>query len=171
MLVCFVFFPAPSSCPIFVAVNSMEIDDQQSTGLIKGINIGLLGPGVTACKTVYLRSSGTTGERLIDFSIQSLLPSKEGEDTSRGASHLSERCELLQTLAIPTVAPFKVKHETIYSRRDGKAPGPAHLSLFDPDFWDDADGGKALITSTFECVDCDGAGDILVDRMQLVQKV
>ena len=152
-------------------VNTMEVDDQKSAGLIKGIGIGLLSPGMTACKTIYLTSTGSTGDRLIDISIQSVLPQDEDGGPEEERTPLRDRCEYLQTLTIPTVAPLLIKHEVTYSRHHDLGCGPAHLGTYDSDTWDESSGGRALITTTFHCVECKGANTLLVEKMMLQPQV
>ncbi|KAH8115389.1 Gryzun, putative trafficking through golgi-domain-containing protein [Phellopilus nigrolimitatus] len=145
------------------SLNYILIEDEQSSGLIKGISYGVLHPGTTACKTLHLVSTSSAGERMLDVSIQSrtVLP---------GHPEASPTNEVLQTLVIPVVAPFKVKHETSYTHRSSIDPGQADLTTFDADYWDDSVGGRAFVVTIFECVDCAGASSVSIESVKLNAK-
>jgi hypothetical protein len=54
-------------------VNTIAVDDEQSSGLIKGIEFGTIHPGEKSTKVLYLSMSGAAGPRIIDISIQSRI--------------------------------------------------------------------------------------------------
>ncbi|EJD08009.1 uncharacterized protein FOMMEDRAFT_138064 [Fomitiporia mediterranea MF3/22] len=149
------------------SVNHIAAEEEQSSGLIKGISFGKLHPGTTACKTLHLMSSGVAGERMIDVSVQSQTISPLSNVDPGAPEPRMETSEVLQTIVVPTVAPFVVAHQTTYARRTSAGPGPASLSAFDPDHWDDSLGGRATVTTIFECVECIGASCVLIDSMKL----
>jgi len=60
--------------------NHIAVDEQRSAGLIKGVRLGTLAPGVSTQKTLHLFSTGAPGERVIDVSLQSTHRTKRGRD-------------------------------------------------------------------------------------------
>lgn len=155
---------------IFVA-NHIEVDGQHSTGLIKGVNLGTLSPGMMTCKSLLLVASGPVGDRMIDFSIQSCSLQNDNQDHGDEATpSVQDKCELLQTLIIPTAAPFNVKHEVTYSRR-GTVQYEGVSKMHGSNFWDSHESSNAVVTTILECTDCFGAGNITLDRIELSSKV
>lgn len=150
------------------SVNHISIEDEHSSGLIKGISYGIIHPGVTACKTLHLICTGSAGERMLDISVQSrtVMPQSEAEPNSS-----IEMSEVLQTLVVPVVSPFIVSHETTYARCKPSGSGPANLSTFNSEYWDDSEGGRAFVNTTFECTDCEGASSILIENIKLNSEV
>ncbi|KAL5532043.1 hypothetical protein ACEPAF_5607 [Sanghuangporus sanghuang] len=151
--------------------NRIFIEGEQSSGLIKGISFGTLHPGTTACKTLHLVSSGRAGERMVDVSVQSRTLAPLSDSESDAPAPRVETGEVLQTLVVPTVDAFIVAHEVSYGRRPAMGPGPADLSTFDPEFWDDREGGRAFIKTTFECAECTGASNVIIDSIELDTEV
>ncbi|KAL5512612.1 hypothetical protein ACEPAG_3265 [Sanghuangporus baumii] len=147
--------------------NRIIIEGEQSSSLIKGISFGTLHPGTTACKTLHLVSSGRAGERMVDVSVQSRTLAPLSDSESDAPAPRLETGEVLQTLVVPTVDAFIVTHEVSYGRRPTMGPGPADLSTFDPEFWDDMEGGRAFVKTTFECAECIGASNVLIDNVKL----
>ncbi|KAI5120282.1 hypothetical protein M0805_005339 [Coniferiporia weirii] len=153
------------------SVNHIIVDDQESAGLIKGISFGTLHPGATACKTLRLASTGTAGERMMDVSIQSRTARSDASLNSPiSPTSPADMSEVLQTLTVPAISAFSVKHETTYARRVSSKPGPADLHTFDPDYWDDSVGGRAFVTTTVECVDCIGASSLEIENIKIVME-
>lgn len=152
------------------SVNHISIEDVHSSGLIKGISYGTLHPGVTACKILHLMCTGSAGERMLDISIQSqtVTPLSEVESSSNSSVEMSE---VLQTLVVPVVSPFTVSYETTYARCRPSGSGPANLSAFDPEYWDDSEGGRAFVKTTFECTDCEGASSVLIESIKMSSEV
>lgn len=151
-------------------MNYIILDGVKSNSLIKGISLGVLHSGTTACKTLYLVSTGATGLRVLDISIQSRADGEESNILSQAAMPL-ESNEILQTLSIPSIAPLTTTHEVTYKRRESLSVGPASLVRFDADYWDDCQGGQGQIITTFECVDCPGATNILITGIKLLPEV
>ncbi|KAJ6497565.1 Gryzun, putative trafficking through golgi-domain-containing protein [Mycena sanguinolenta] len=127
--------------------NMIALDDERSPSLIKGVNFGALQPGMSVVKTLYLISSGATGDRMVDVSIQStVIGAKQPENPE-----LQDMTETLQTLVVPTVDAITVKYDVVYKRAPGLRVGVADLRAYDHDFWDDGDGGEAVVTAQMEC--------------------
>lgn len=160
-------------------VNRIIIGEQQSTGLIKGVSLGILAPGETASKTLLLASTGTNGDRMVDISVQSRTAplsspiSRPGSPSGPDALETSstENNEILQTLEIPIIAPFIFKQQMVYMRKDGALNALSDLTTFDKEFWDDSQGGRVVVSSTLECVDCAGAAGIVIESIELVKEV
>ena len=150
--------------------NYIAVEGERSTGLIKGISFGTLHPGTTGCKTLHLVSSGRAGERMVDVSVQSRTLAPLSDSEPEVATARVETGEVLQTLVVPTIDPFTVTHEISYGR-SAMGPGPADLSTFDPEFWDDRQGGRAFITTTFECAECIGASNVIIESIRLAAEV
>lgn len=141
---------------MYSAVNSIRIDEERSSGLIKGILLGLIPSGVTISKTIYLTSTGAAGDRILDVSVQTFV-TEQGDAT-----------ETLETLSIPTVAPITVQHDIQYMRSRKPMPALTDLASYESDFWDESIGGQALINTHIVCA---GPHCISVERAQLVRKV
>ncbi|OCB87838.1 hypothetical protein A7U60_g4971 [Sanghuangporus baumii] len=52
-----------------------------------------------------------------------------------------------------------------------KVSHDSDLSTFDPEFWDDREGGRAFIKTTFECAECTGASNVIIDSIELDTEV
>lgn len=144
------------------AAQYIIFDDQRSSGLIKGIRLGTIAPGVSATKTLYLVGSGAPGDRMLDISIQSTAvqpgTTSKGDDDAepRSSSPLSahaavDSCEKLQTIVIPTSGALTVTYDVAYRRSKNALPALADLSTVEDDFWDDSYGGVAVVTTRIEC--------------------
>lgn len=144
------------------AAQHIIFDDQRSSGLIKGIRLGTIAPGVSATKTLYLVGSGAPGDRTLDISIQSTavqpgVTSKGDDDAEpRSSSSLSahaavDSCEKLQTIVIPTSRALTITYDVAYRRSKNAMPALADLSTVEDDFWDDSYGGVAVVTTKIEC--------------------
>ncbi|KAJ6631526.1 Gryzun, putative trafficking through golgi-domain-containing protein [Mycena sp. CBHHK59/15] len=127
--------------------NVIVFDDERSSGLIKGVNFGILQPGVSVVKTLYLISTGAAGDRMVDVSIQSTAVS----DHVPESPELQDMTETLQTIVVPTLEAIKANFGVAYRRAVGPQAGIAHLRTFDHDFWDNSDGGEAIVTTQMEC--------------------
>ncbi|KAJ7350608.1 Gryzun, putative trafficking through golgi-domain-containing protein [Mycena albidolilacea] len=127
--------------------NLIVLDEERSPSLIKGVNFGILQPGVSVVKTLHLISSGAAGERMVDVSIQSTVVGTEAPENPE----LQDMTETLQTLVVPTVEAIKVKYGVVYKRAAAARVGVADLRTYDHDFWDDGDGGEAVVTAQMEC--------------------
>ncbi|KAI0050806.1 hypothetical protein FA95DRAFT_1676484 [Auriscalpium vulgare] len=153
------------------AINDIRIDDERSSSLIKGVSLGTVAPGVTAVKTLYLRNTGAPGDRILDISIQSHAPSDgvsdEPSSPSSPSSHLADTSELLRTLAIPTVDAIKTVYDVNYVHTKNPLPGLTDLRTYDSGYWDDGQGGEAVIKVKFECA---GPWGLSVEKVRLVRK-
>lgn len=137
-------------------VNVIRVDDEHSQSLIKGIALGTIAPGETALETLYLKNAGGVGDRVLDISIQSRSP--VAQDTS----------EVLRTLSVPTIAPMKVEYGVKYLHARGPLPGLTDLQTYESDYWDDGEGGEALVSARMVCV---GPWGVSVETVRLVRKV
>ncbi len=137
-------------------MNVIRVDDEHSQSLIKGIILGTIMPGETSLKTLYLKNTGGVGDRVLDISIQSRSP--VAQDTS----------EVLRTLSVPTVAPMKVEYGVKYVHARGPLPGLSDLHTYESDYWDDGEGGEALISARMACM---GPWGVSVETVRLVRKV
>lgn len=145
-----------STGPHLYKVNIIRIDDEQSQSLIKGVTLGTVTPGETVLKTLYVKNTGGMGDRVVDISIQSRSP--VAQDTS----------EVLRTLSVPTVAPMKVEYGVKYLHSRGVLPGLTDLRTYESDYWDDGEGGEALVSARMACV---GPWGVSVETVRLVRKV
>ncbi|KAL0072574.1 hypothetical protein AAF712_000337 [Marasmius tenuissimus] len=134
------------------ASNTITIDDEQSSGLIKGVSLGSLDPGASASKILHIVGTGAPGDRTVDVSVQSRSPTahRESQD-DESQPELLDITETLQTVVVPTTEPFKMVCDVIYRRAVRPQPGLADLRSFESDFWDDGDGGVAEVRSAFRC--------------------
>jgi trafficking protein particle complex subunit 11 len=48
---------------------------------------------------------------------------------------------------VPTVTPITISYDVGYRRALAERPGPADLALYDSEFWDDREGGEALVSA------------------------
>jgi trafficking protein particle complex subunit 11 len=113
-------------------------------------------PGAMTHKTLYLTNTGGVGDRVLDISLQSRSPI--AQDTS----------EVLRTLSVPAVAPMKVEYSVKYMHARGPLPGLTDLRTYESDYWDDGEGGEALVKSR---VVCTGPFSLSVETVRLVRKV
>lgn len=127
--------------------NVILLDDERSTSLIKGVNFGVLKPGVSIVKTLHLISGGGAGDRMVDVSIQSTAVRAQQPENPE----LLDMTETLQTLVVPTLDAIKVNYGVVYKRAVGARAGVADLRTYDHDFWEDGDGGEAIVTTSMEC--------------------
>lgn len=107
-------------------MNKISFEEQESTGLIKGVQFGTLQPGGIASKTLYIYNSGFPGNRVLDVSIRTRLHALEHDDESSTAPPIpespttaaapSDSSELLRTIAIPVVRPFECVSQVTYHR-------------------------------------------------------
>jgi len=130
------------------------MDDEKSSSLLKGIFCGSLAPGDNLVKTLLLSSRGSLGDRILDISIQS----RAHEDVS----------ELLQTVTVPTIHPFECSFDIEYRKTNTRMTALSDLRSFEGDFWDDADGGEAVVTATMRCI---GPSRVEVERVVFEEEV
>ncbi|KAG8957730.1 hypothetical protein FRC03_009851 [Tulasnella sp. 419] len=117
------------------SVNRILFEDQESTSLIKGLSFGTVAPGQIVTKTMFLVSSGTPGNRILDISIQSKAicksPSFPTSTLSPHDSPASDTSETLETLMVPVKQPITSHTETAYHRLAGPLRSLLDLTLFD----------------------------------------
>jgi hypothetical protein len=155
---------------VICAVNHIRVNEEQSSGLIKGIDLGVLAPGATATKTVYLTSTGGAGDRHLDFSFQatSIDDNKTAATLSPEAPSLQDSTELLESLVVPTINPFGLEHKAVYRRTTHAAGGILDLATFEGDYWDDADGGEAVLTTSLTSI---GPWTVQIENCRLLREV
>ena len=137
-------------------MNIIRVDDEHSQSLIRHVALGTITPGATTHKTLYLKNTGGAGDRVLDISIQSRSPI--AQDTS----------EVLRTLSVPTVAPINIEYGVKYLYAHRPLPGLTQLHTYENDYWDDGEGGDALVTARMACR---GPWGISVETARLVRKV
>lgn len=118
---------------------------------------GTLAPGASIIKTLHLLTTGAAGETMLDISVQSrptaLSADDDGDDESSSEHpELQDMTETLRTLVVLTVDPLKVTQNVVYQRVLGDWSGLADLKTFENDFWDDRQGGEAVVNVRMECV-------------------
>ena len=160
-------------------MNWIVVEDSRSSSLIKGIQLGVLAPGVTIVKTLHLFNTGASGDRMIDISIQSrtVISGNNGSDHAGdreddedfdGETSSHDSMEHLHMIVIPTTNPFKLSHSVVYRPALEPWPGLANLETFDKTFWDDRRGGQALVTATLSCV---GPSSLIIESLRLERQV
>jgi trafficking protein particle complex subunit 11 len=137
-------------------VNYIRVDDELSQSLVKGVTLGTIMPGAMTHKTLYLMNTGSVGDRVLDISLQSRSPI--AQDTS----------EVLRTVSVPTVAPMRVEYGVKYMHARGPLPGLTDLRTYETDYWDDGEGGEALVQARIVCT---GPWSLSVETARLVRKV
>jgi hypothetical protein len=75
---------------------------------------------------------------------------------------------MLRTLVVPTVEPVKIVYDVTYRRALDARVGLADLQSFDSEYWDDGDGGEAVVDARFQCM---GPWNIMVDSVSLIKEV
>lgn len=139
--------------------------------MIKGISFGRIEPGSHVSKTIHMSNTGGEGNRTVDISIQSRVAdtSDTAETTSpTSPGDTSDTTETLRTLTVPVVAPLKLVHDVTYQRSLSATPGLLDLRTFEGDFWDNTDGGEAVVASTMHCV---GPWSVEVENISLGRRV
>jgi hypothetical protein len=154
-------------------VNYITLDENKSTGLIKGAKFGVIQPGVSVVKTLYLLSSGSAADRTLDISIQSRSTTSRTSPTipvtpNSSGVVMRDANETLQTLVIPTVQAIKMDYSVTYRRSLLPQMAISDLRTFGSDYWDDTIGGEAFITSTLRCV---GPWGLKFESIKLQRKV
>lgn len=164
-----------SSDAVCTVVNHVAMDDQRSTSLLKAVACGVLAPGVSVLKKLYLANTGAPGERVIDISVQShstaqppTSPVSPTTPASATAPSLVDRSETLRTLAVPTVLPVEVEHTVTYRRPTKPQPGLADLMTFEGSQKDEAAAVEAIVTSIVSVVATSG---LVVESVVLHRKV
>lgn len=143
-------------------VNEMVMETEISTSLIKGMPFGTIKPGETAHRTLFLHSTGSPGERVLDFSIQSrTLP-----DPSAPIDSPLNVNETLHTLSIPTVAPFQLSTEVLFARDPTSFPALLDMSRYDDGFFH-----RRCIATVVAKIACNGPWNSSIESIRLVPKV
>lgn len=106
------------------------MEEQESTGLIKGVSFGVIKPGGASSKTLFLLSSGSPGNRVLDVSMRSRAVTP-GETGTHAPSLEHDHCETLETLVIPAKQPFVATSEVVYHRSSGALRSLMDLGLYD----------------------------------------
>ncbi|TFK74712.1 hypothetical protein BDN72DRAFT_812681 [Pluteus cervinus] len=132
------------------AVNSISLDGEHSSGLIRGIRCGKLLPGVSVFKTLYLHNTGAPGDRIVDISIRSRLV--HGDEPEDEETQSQDVTETERTLAVETVDLIHVTQDVVYRHSTEDWLGPADMRTFDGDFWDSGKGGEAVVNVKLEFV-------------------
>jgi len=133
------------------SVNYIVMENERSTSLIKGVPFGVLQPGANRIKTLSLISTGLAGDRVLDISARSRPPGDQErkiEGTDDEMDH--DSTEILHTLTVPVVEPFRISHDVVYRRSTQEWVGLADLKTFDGDYWDNR-GGDAVVNVGIEC--------------------
>ena len=163
-------------------MNWIVIEDTRSSSLIKGIQLGVLAPGVTIVKTLHLFNTGASGDRMIDISIQSRVvmagknesdlegdrEDDEDDEDFDGETSSDDSMEHLHMIVIPTTNPLKLSHSVVYRHALDPWAGLANLETFDQAFWDDRRGGQAHVTATLSCV---GPSSLNIESLRLERLV
>lgn len=151
-------------------MNHIVFDNERSTGLIKGVSFGVVAPGVNVLKTLYLVNTGAAGDRTLDISIQSRSTAKSLSSSASPdrVSYPSDTSEALQTLTVPTVNPINLSYDVGYKRVLAERPGLANLKTFEGDYWNDGEGGEALVSTRMEVM---GPWDLEVLSVKLIRQV
>ena len=152
---------------VIVAVNSIVLGDERSMGLIRGVAFGVIQPGVNVAKTLYLLSTGAPGDRMMDISIRSTRTEIECGDTLVDVAN-ADVSEVLRTLVVPTVEGVKMTYDVAYRRTLCTRVGLADLRSFDSEYWDDGEGGEAVVDARVQCM---GPWKIAVESMSLIKEV
>ncbi|KAI9062346.1 hypothetical protein FKP32DRAFT_1593495 [Trametes sanguinea] len=155
------------------AVNYVAIDDQRSTSLLKAVACGMLAPGASVVKKLYLTNAGAPGERVIDISVQSQsisqppTPISPVSPDSPTMPTLVDRTETLRTLSVAAVSPVEIEHAVVYRRTTQPQPGLADLATFESGARDEGAAVEAVVTSTISIVAPSG---IAIESISLDRK-
>ena len=146
-------------------VNTITLDDTESSHYIKGIPVGILAPGATIIKTLRLFNTGPAGDRIIDISVQSRRPNSEVNQLNVQ----EDITETLRTLTVPTVDPFEITQAIEYIQDSGTWPELADLKTCDSDdLLDKWKAGEALVKTTMEPV---GPWTLMIERVTMERGV
>ncbi|KAG5634547.1 hypothetical protein H0H81_001556 [Sphagnurus paluster] len=148
-------------------VNTIILGDERSSNFIKGVSFGILAPGVSAVKTLYLVNTGVPGDRVIDLSIQSRSTDTVIDSTS-AERDLQDITETLRTLVVATVDPIKVTQSVAYKGGLVEWPGLANLNTFNGDVWDHSRTSEALVNTRIECA---GPSALRMESIKLERQV
>lgn len=157
-------------------MNTISVNGETSTSLIRDIPFGILAPGVQASKTIHLVNSGTGGNRLLDISITGnsvRTPEESSDDEAEGEAEPTsptqvDKTVFSETISIPTVAPFSVVSDVAYARSRRKWLGLASLETFDADNYDQRKGSEALINMQISCT---GPWSVHIEHLSLEMMV
>jgi len=147
----------------------MVVDGEKSSSLIKGIQLGVVAPGVSTIKTVHLFNTGAGGDRMVDVSIQTKTVSSESQDNEawEDGGEDGDAMEHLNLLVVPTVNPIEVTHGILYRRTLDPWAGLANLATFEDSYSDNRRGSEATVTLTMSCV---GRWGLLIENIEFEKK-
>jgi trafficking protein particle complex subunit 11 len=145
---------------IFAPVNHITLGDDSSTSLIKGVSFGIVEPGGVVKRTLYLHSTGTGGDRILDLSIQSHTIQPESSNMSPNTN------ETLRTLVVHTVPAMKPSFTVTYTRDPEPLPALLDLSKYEPD----AVEGQSMATMTVAVISS-GPWEVVVDSIRYKPEV
>ena len=138
-------------------MNTIAIDDEQSSGLIKGIEFGTIHPGEISTKVLYLSMSGATGPRIVDISIQS-------QDATGGITQGDS--EILKTVTVQGLLAFSWETDVSYLHPvDNPAPW---LDLSQLEAERHRVEAEALVSVKIKL---ESPWDLVVQSIRLVEKV
>lgn len=141
------------------SVNRVIFEEEESGALIKGVSFGLVPPGKSVSKTLYLASSGSPGTRVLDISIRTKIASTTESGSEDGS-------EILRTVSIPVIRPFSCTSQATYHRSTGALRSLLDLELFNQGEFDP----RVLATVTSDIVNS-GKWDVEVSSVKWVGKV
>jgi hypothetical protein len=101
------------------AESSISLDADESTSLLKDLDLGLLKAGESLERTIHLKSSAV-GTKVIDVSLQTTVASADlptaSTDSPDSPSKMPARAEDFEaTAVIPIMAPFGMSSRVTYS--------------------------------------------------------
>ncbi|KAF8511539.1 Gryzun, putative trafficking through golgi-domain-containing protein [Gautieria morchelliformis] len=142
---------------------------ERSTSMIKGVAYGSLDPGETVSKTLVLHSTGASGDRTIDVSVQCEPSgtSTSSEVSSPVSPRTADTTETLHTLVIPTQLALQVDSLASYRRALQSSADPplalTDLKSYDPSAFNVH--AEAIIRST---IVNQGPWDVAIEKFSLL---
>jgi hypothetical protein len=144
------------------------LDNERSSGLIKGVSLGAVRPGGNVVKKLTLLGMGAGGERIIDISVQSrpltavaIIP----PDESNIENATADVTETLRTLVVPVAAPITVAYDVSYRNMPNKLLGIADLRAYETN---DSDCWEAVVLARFEFL---GPRSLKMENVTLIRQV
>lgn len=129
--------------------NTISIDDEQSSSLIKGVYCGVIKPGVVVAKTLHLLSHDTAGDRVLDISVQTRIPGSSSSDQDDSEGDVTEN---LQTVSIPTVDAFHLTQDVTYQHNEREWTVLTDLRSYEEDYEEYERGIEATIVTDISIV-------------------
>lgn len=121
-------------------MTQLLVDNETIAGGVHTISLGVLAPGQTSSKTIYLKTSGLPGDRLLEFSLRVRAP--EPDASSATPSTMSDSrstpapAEIPQTLVVPAVHPLHCTFDAVYRKK--RRPLKPLMDMTEPDGWEGA---------------------------------